>query len=86
MGHRCATVNRLRLSQDKVLATPISLGSADNLKVFVTAKEGSKASRPHQTFLNVRDPKTGLETSFPFQVKDSGKGKLEIVSFHSESE
>ena len=45
----------------------------------MTAKEDNKAKRPHQAFLLVRDPKSGLDTSFAFQVKDNGKGKIELV-------
>ena len=45
----------------------------------MTAKEDNKAKRPHQAFLLVRDPKSGLDTSFAFQVKENGKGKIELV-------
>ena len=70
-----------RLIENKPLTKPVSLGPTDSLKILLTTKDGSKTARPHQTFLNLKDPKTGLETSFALQVKDSGKGKLELVSY-----
>ena len=68
-----------RFADGKPLSKPVSLGSSDTLKVLVTTKEGSKAKRPHQAFLLVKDPKSSLETSFAFQVKENGKGKLDLV-------
>ncbi|KAL8980420.1 MAG: hypothetical protein Q9205_004490 [Flavoplaca limonia] len=58
---------------------PISLGESDTLKILLTANEGKKASRPHQAFLLLREPKSNLDTSFPLSIKDSGKGKLELT-------
>ena len=58
---------------------PVTLGASDTLKILLTAKEDNKAKRPHQAFLLVRDPKSGLDTSFAFQVKENGKGKIELV-------
>lgn len=69
-----------RFSEHQVIPKPVTLGSQDTLKILLTTKEGSKAQRPHQTFLHIKDSSTGLETSFSFQVKESGKGKLELVS------
>ena len=71
-----------RLTPNKPLAAPLVLGASENLKIVLTTKDGSTAKRPHQTFLNLRDHSSGLETSFPFQVKENGKGKLELVESH----
>ena len=68
-----------RISEGKSLDREVTLGSADTLKILLTTTEGSKAKRPHQTFLQLRDSQSKLETSFVFQVKENGKGKLEIV-------
>lgn len=57
----------------------MTLGVSDTLKVLLTTTEGNEAKRPHQAFLSIREPKTGLEESFPFSIKDSGKGKVEVV-------
>lgn len=51
----------------------------DSIKVELTAKEGSKKQRPHQAFVVLKDAGSGLEASFPFAVKESGKGVAEIV-------
>lgn len=55
------------------------MGSTDSLKILLTTKEGGKAKRPHQAFLLVKDVKSNLDTSFAFQVKENGKGKVELV-------
>ncbi|TWU76177.1 hypothetical protein ED733_002850 [Metarhizium rileyi] len=55
----------------------IELGHLDTLKVALTTKEGSKARRPHQAFLVIREA-SGLEAPFPLTVKESGKGVVQI--------
>ena len=55
------------------------LGASDILKVLLTAKEEKKAKRPHQAFLRLEDLGSGLGTSYALTVKDTGKGKLELV-------
>ena len=57
----------------------VQFSASDTLKVILTTQEDKKAKKPHQTFLLVKDDTTGLETSFPFSLKDSGKGKVELV-------
>lgn len=57
----------------------MKLGVDDTLKILLTATEDSQAKRPHQAFLLLQDPDTGLETTFPFSVKESGKGKVDFV-------
>lgn len=56
----------------------LTLGHQDKLKVTLTTKDGSKAKRPHQAFLVVKEA-SGLEAPFPLTVKDSGKATVEIV-------
>jgi oligosaccharyltransferase complex subunit delta (ribophorin II) len=46
----------------------------------LTTQEGRSAKRPHQAFLLLKDPTTGLDISYPFNVKDNGKSKVEVVS------
>ena len=69
-----------RLIESKPLSKPVSLGASENLKILLTTSENKKAKRPHQAFLNLRDPKSDLETSLAFQVKENGKAKIELVS------
>lgn len=68
-----------RLLERKALSTPISLGAADTLKVVLTAQEGRTPKQPHQTFLLLKDPASNLDISYPFNVKNNGKAKLELV-------
>ncbi|CZR55744.1 related to oligosaccharyltransferase delta subunit (ribophorin II) [Phialocephala subalpina] len=68
-----------KLSDHVPLAKPVTLGAADSLKIVLTATEAGAAKRPHQAFLLVRDQDTGLEATFPFQVKESGKGKVDFT-------
>ncbi|MCJ1404653.1 hypothetical protein MMC11_007879 [Xylographa trunciseda] len=68
-----------KLAENQPLSQAIQLGASDTLKIILTTQEGKSAKRPHQAFLNLKDAGTGLETSFAFAVKESGKGKLELT-------
>jgi hypothetical protein len=70
-----------RLSPSTPLAKSVSLGASDSLKLLLTTVDGKTAKRPHQAFLTLTDPTTGLEESFVFNVKDSGKGKVDLVRY-----
>ncbi|PHH66266.1 hypothetical protein CDD81_7859 [Ophiocordyceps australis] len=65
-------------SSEQVKQT-ITLGYDGALKLSLTTKEGTKPKRPHQAFLMVKEPSSGLETSFPLKVKDSGKATAQIA-------
>lgn len=69
-----------RIPDNKPLASPVSLGSLDTLRVTLTSQEGRSATRAHQVFLLLKDPVTGLDISYPFSVKDNGKSRLDLVS------
>ncbi|KAJ6256836.1 hypothetical protein Dda_8705 [Drechslerella dactyloides] len=56
-----------------------TLKPSDSLKILLTAKEGNKPMRPHQLFLLLKDPETGLESFFAFDAKESGKARLDIT-------
>ncbi|KJZ78159.1 hypothetical protein HIM_02197 [Hirsutella minnesotensis 3608] len=56
----------------------IDLGHQATLKVSLTAKEGSKAKRPHQAFLVLKE-ESGLEAPFALTVKESGKATVQIA-------
>ncbi|KAI5864788.1 Oligosaccharyltransferase subunit Ribophorin II-domain-containing protein [Durotheca rogersii] len=58
--------------------TPVVFDNTDTLKLLLTAKEGGKAKRPHQAFLVLREPISGLEAPFPLTVKESGRAIVEI--------
>jgi oligosaccharyltransferase complex subunit delta (ribophorin II) len=49
------------------------------LKVVLTVQDGKTAKRPHQAFLLLKDADTGLDVSYPFGVKESGKAKIDLV-------
>ncbi|KAB2570547.1 putative oligosaccharyltransferase subunit ribophorin ii protein [Lasiodiplodia theobromae] len=61
------------------LEKPVELGPSDTLKLVLTTLDGKKAQRPHQAFLTLTEPTTGLEDSFALSVKDNGKGKVELT-------
>jgi hypothetical protein len=69
-----------RLSENSPLAKSVILGASDTLKILLTATEDGKPKRPHQAFLLLTDQDTGLEATFPLSMKDSGKGKVDLVS------
>ncbi|KAK1480718.1 hypothetical protein CPAR01_01133 [Colletotrichum paranaense] len=68
-----------KLSATSPLKTALSLGAKDTLKVILTAKEGDKAKRPHQAFLILKETESGLEAPFPLELKDTGRGVVDIV-------
>ena len=68
-----------RLSATTPLAKLVSLGPTDTLKLLLTTVDGKTAKRPHQAFLTLTEPTTGLEESFALNVKDNGKAKLDLV-------
>ena len=73
-----------RLSHKSALKAPVPLGATDGLKIILTATEDGKGKQPHQAFLLLRDPKSGLEATFPFSVKDTGKAKVDVVCIASQ--
>lgn len=72
-------ISTRRLSHKSALKAPVALGVADSLKIILTTTEDGQGKRPHQAFLLLRDPKSGLEATFPFSVKDTGKAKVDVV-------
>ncbi|PYI04040.1 hypothetical protein BO78DRAFT_348330 [Aspergillus sclerotiicarbonarius CBS 121057] len=67
------------IPDNKALSKPVALGTADTLKVTLTAQEGRAGKHAHQVFLLVQDPETGLDISYPFNVKDNGKSRLDLT-------
>ncbi|KAJ6782185.1 hypothetical protein PWT90_03617 [Aphanocladium album] len=59
--------------------TEVALGHTSTLKVSLTAEEDSKAKRPHQAFLVLREKASGLEAPFPLIIKESGKGSVKLT-------
>lgn len=53
--------------------------STDTLKIILTTQEGKTAKRAHQAFLILTDPSSGLDISYPFSLKDSGKAKVDLT-------
>ncbi|TVY83306.1 Uncharacterized protein LSUE1_G001542 [Lachnellula suecica] len=68
-----------KLSDHAPLSKAVSLGAQDALKVIITATEDGTPKRPHQAFLLLRDQDSGLETTFPFTMKENGKGKVDFT-------
>ncbi|KAK5729134.1 hypothetical protein LTR15_002276 [Elasticomyces elasticus] len=68
-----------KLSPNSPSSKAITLPAVDTLKIVLTATEGSTGKRPHQAFLTLHEPTTGLEESFPFSLKENGKGKVEVT-------
>ena len=68
-----------RLTPNAPLPDHVELAAADTLKLELTALDGKKAKRPHQAFLTLTEPRTGVQESFVLAVKANGKAKLELV-------
>ncbi|KAI0149880.1 Oligosaccharyltransferase subunit Ribophorin II-domain-containing protein [Hypoxylon sp. NC0597] len=67
-----------QFNDKKALTTPVVFESSDSLKLLLTVKEDGKGKRPHQAFLILREPTSGLEAPFPMTVKDNGRATVEI--------
>ncbi|TPR03716.1 Guanine nucleotide exchange factor synembryn family protein [Aspergillus niger] len=67
------------IPDNKALTKPVALGVADTLKVTLTAQEGRAGKHAHQVYLLLQDPETGLDISYPFNVKDNGKSRLDLT-------
>lgn len=70
-----------RLNPSAPLSKSVSLGQTDTLKLILTTTDDKTAKRPHQAFLTLTEPETGLEESFIFTVKESGKAKVDLVGY-----
>ncbi|GAB7358314.1 hypothetical protein MBLNU230_g2387t1 [Neophaeotheca triangularis] len=57
----------------------LSLSPNGALKIALTATEGKTAKRPHQAWLTLHEPLTGLEESLLFTINEKGKGKIEVT-------
>lgn len=68
-----------RIPDGQPLSKPVSLGSSDTLKVDLVAQEARTPKRPHQAFLLLTDPATGLDISYPFSVRENGKSRIELT-------
>lgn len=69
-----------KFSDKEAVKSALSLAPGDKIKVLVTTTDGSKAKRPHQAFLTLKQASTGLEAPFPLTIKESGKATVDIVS------
>lgn len=67
------------LTPSKALQKAIELGPGDSLKVILTTQEGKTAKRAHQAYLLLKDTTSNLDVSYPFSVKETGKGKVDLV-------
>ena len=72
-------LTRDSLQQSELLSTPVELGSSDTLKLSLITQDGASPKRAHQAFLSIKEPESGLETSYALAIKESGKAKLELV-------
>lgn len=68
-----------RLSPTSPLSSAITLAAGDSLKIALTTTEGRSGKKPHQAFLSLSEQDGGLQDSYEFSVKSTGKGKLDIV-------
>ncbi|ORY54567.1 Oligosaccharyltransferase subunit Ribophorin II-domain-containing protein [Pseudomassariella vexata] len=71
-------VVKQKFSEKSLPESPVALGSADTLKIILTAKENGKAAKPHQAFLLLQEPDSGLEAPFPLTLKENGKATVDI--------
>ncbi|RVD86162.1 uncharacterized protein DFL_004452 [Arthrobotrys flagrans] len=68
-----------RFTTTSPISDALTLKTTDSLKILLTTKEGDVAKRPHQLFLFVKDTSSELESFFAFDVKESGKARLDLA-------
>lgn len=73
------SLTRRRLSPSTRVQSALAFGPGDTLKISLTTVDDQTPRRPHQAFLTLQDPATGAEDAYPINIKDAGKGKLELV-------
>jgi len=67
------------IKADSPLSKPLTLKSAETLKIIITTTNGQKPRRPHQAFLTLSETSTGLEEFYPLNVKESGKATVSVA-------
>jgi oligosaccharyltransferase complex subunit delta (ribophorin II) len=72
-------VDKQVFSQDSPLDMPLVLPAGESLRLQLTTTEGKKAKRPHQAFLILTEPESGLEAPFPLKVTASGSATVDIT-------
>ncbi|KIW07225.1 uncharacterized protein PV09_02083 [Verruconis gallopava] len=77
-GSGAGGASKEALKPDAPLPKPLSLKTDSALKIILTTTNGKKARKPHQAFLTLSSSTSGLEESFPFTVKESGKSKVDV--------
>ncbi|KAI9662646.1 MAG: hypothetical protein M1831_002689 [Alyxoria varia] len=68
-----------KLTPSSPISEPLTLGSKDILKLSLTTVDDKQPKRPHQAFLTLREPSTGLEDSYQINVKESGRSNIELT-------
>ncbi|KAF2103001.1 hypothetical protein NA57DRAFT_32124 [Rhizodiscina lignyota] len=68
-----------KLAPEKPLSKAVSVGAGETLKILLTTTDGKTPKKAHQAFLTLKESKTGLEESFPFTLRETGKGKVELT-------
>ncbi|KAK7205841.1 hypothetical protein BZA70DRAFT_277183 [Myxozyma melibiosi] len=76
---KAGTLQTESFSTSKKLAEAVSLPITATARFrFVIESEEGGRSIPHQTYIQISDPSTGLETSFPADVRDNGRSRVDI--------
>jgi oligosaccharyltransferase complex subunit delta (ribophorin II) len=60
------------------ISRPLTLSNDASIKLLLTTTNSGKPRKPHQAFLTLTSPTTGLSDAYPLSVKDSGKSVLTL--------
>ncbi|KAK9380496.1 uncharacterized protein V2V93DRAFT_347112 [Kockiozyma suomiensis] len=76
---KAGTLQTESFSVSKPFSDPIPLPNTATARFrFSIESEESGTSKPHQAYLQISDPTTGLETSFPADVRDNGRARIDV--------
>ncbi|KAF2665241.1 hypothetical protein BT63DRAFT_392659 [Microthyrium microscopicum] len=70
--------SKTKFSADKAITKELELKSTGFIRVALTITNGGKPRQPHQAFVAIKSPASGLEESFPMKVDKDGKAKLDV--------
>jgi len=68
-----------RFTPTSAVASPLVLPATETLRVQLTTTSSSTPKRPHQAFLVLTDPSSGLEAPFPLRVAASGAASIDVT-------
>lgn len=72
-------INLYSFTPGKPIKDMVTLSSTGSVRLALTITNGGKPRRPHQGFLTITNPESGLEEAFPLTINDNGNSRFDLV-------